>query len=265
MKVEPVVDERALVVENTEKTLVIADIHIGIECELMELGIRIPSQLPSILDRVKRILREREVDRIVIVGDVKHSITHPPYHERKDVEHFLRELVDYAPVDIALGNHDGGLANMIPEDIRDSVSIHPSSGFVHDSVGYFHGHAWMDKSLLEGELLVCGHNHPHVSFVDSLGCTITLPCWIRTLVDVKDLQEYSGLCSEIPLIVAPAFCTLSKGISFNDPETKPLGPIFSVVNLDDAKCYLLDGTYLGTIKELKKFSKPENLMSREEQ
>ncbi len=41
----PLLNEPALVVENTIKTLVIADIHLGIEWDLYSSGISIPSQI----------------------------------------------------------------------------------------------------------------------------------------------------------------------------------------------------------------------------
>ena len=43
MRLKPLIDEPAMVVENEFKTLVIADLHLGIEAELREKGVNIGS------------------------------------------------------------------------------------------------------------------------------------------------------------------------------------------------------------------------------
>ncbi|MDD1662850.1 MAG: metallophosphoesterase, partial [Methanomicrobiales archaeon] len=64
----------ALVVENTMRVLVIADLHIGIESDLDVHGIHIPSQGRGRLDRVVTCMEEGKPDLVLLLGDVKHSV-----------------------------------------------------------------------------------------------------------------------------------------------------------------------------------------------
>ena len=47
LEIQPIINEPALFIGD-KKILVIADLHIGIESELMELGLHAPSQTSSI-------------------------------------------------------------------------------------------------------------------------------------------------------------------------------------------------------------------------
>ena len=73
LTVQPIPGEPALFVQNTSATLVIADLHIGIERELYRSGINIPSQTKKIFDRLLKLIADHSPDRIVLLGDVKHN------------------------------------------------------------------------------------------------------------------------------------------------------------------------------------------------
>lgn len=254
-ELQPVVDERALVVEGDERTLVVADLHIGIEYELHREGVHIPSHTPKLLERLEHLLGYG-FDRVVLLGDVKHTIGGVSPRERSELPSALERLAELAHVDIVLGNHDAGIAELVPE----GVEVHPSGGVVLDGVGYVHGHAWMGSELLGADMIVCAHTHPLVKFVDSLGCSVTLPCWLRTTLSGEVLSSALGSdAHDMPLVVVPAFCTLCGGVVVNDPDSELLGPLFSsgAADVEHAECYLLDGTHLGPLSRLMRFSRRE--------
>ena len=57
-----------------EKTLVVSDLHIGIEESLNKRGVLIPrSQFNDLLIKLKLILNKVEVKRVVFNGDLKHE------------------------------------------------------------------------------------------------------------------------------------------------------------------------------------------------
>ncbi|MDQ1282572.1 MAG: uncharacterized protein QG666_361, partial [Euryarchaeota archaeon] len=56
------------------RVLVAADIHLGLEHELMLGGICIPSQTEKILSRMLSYLDEIKPDRLVLLGDIKHNV-----------------------------------------------------------------------------------------------------------------------------------------------------------------------------------------------
>ena len=251
--ISPLVNEPALSVENTIRTLVIADIHLGIEWELYYSGISIPSQVEKRTARIRDYIKTTVPERIVLLGDIKHNVPRTSWQEKKEVPAFLEELAGFAPVDIVPGNHDGDIGELIPEN----VFMHDMRGFVLDGVGYFHGHTWPDASLLCASHVVMSHNHPTIRLVDTLGHGVSEPVWIRTHFIEKAIMEHYGdvKWSDPEVVIMPAFNELCGGIPFNESiHEELLGPVFAnhAIELEKARAFLLDGTDLGSIEGIKK-------------
>ena len=150
---QPLVNEPALTVGST---LVLADLHIGIEHELALSGINIPSQVDRRIDRVLRYLATTNAQRVVLLGDVKHTISKTSALERHDIPRFLRSLAECAPVDILPGNHDAGIEYWLPRDSRFRIEIHPSKGCSINGAGLLHGHTWPSSDLLHCDYVIMG-------------------------------------------------------------------------------------------------------------
>jgi hypothetical protein len=88
----------ALVVENTRRVLVIADLHIGIESDLDAHGIHIPSQGRGRLDRVITCIDEGKPDLVLLLGDVKHSVPITTRQEYRELPVLLEEIRGRAPL-----------------------------------------------------------------------------------------------------------------------------------------------------------------------
>lgn len=256
VKIEPLLDTPVLVVKNEVKTLVIADLHIGIEYDLYKSGIRIPSQTQKQLAKLIDYIEKIDPERILLLGDVKHNVPIISYQERGDVPKFLGELAKLAPIDIVPGNHDGNLGFLIPKGA--DIAIHSSRGFLRDEIGYFHGHAWPSAKILSAKHVVMAHNHPAVLFTDKLGHRSILPAWIRANFDENIIRQHYHITADkkIPrcLTIMPAFNELCGGIPFNEGSHEDLlGPISTsgAIKLESADAYLLDGTYIGKIKNLR--------------
>ncbi len=251
--ISPLLNEPALMVENSFRTLVIADIHLGIEWELYHSGISIPSRVEKRAARIREYIRRVSPERIVLLGDIKHNVPRTSWQEKQEVPAFLEGLAGFAPVDIVPGNHDGGIEELIPEN----VSVHDMRGFVLDSTGYFHGHTWPGESLLYASHVVMSHNHPTIRLVDVLGHAVSEPVWIRTRFIEKAIMEHFGEVrwNDPEVIIMPAFNELCGGIPFNESiHEELLGPVFAnhAIELEKARAFLLDGTGLGTIGGIKK-------------
>ena len=251
---QPLVNEPALTMDDT---LVLADLHIGIEHELALSGINIPSQIERRVDRALRYLAAAKAQRVVLLGDVKHTISKTSALERHDIPLFLRSLADYVPVDIIPGNHDAGIEYWLPRDSRFRIEIHPSKGCSIHGAGLVHGHTWPSLDLLRCDCVIMGHNHPIVRMADPLGHISAKPVWIRTrFVESVFRERYPEIdgYADPRVIIMPAFNELVGGIAFNEAcyETL-LGPVFSnrAIALEHAQAYLLDGTYLGTVEQLR--------------
>ena len=260
IELAPLLDSPALVARNDDVSLIVADIHLGIEYDLYYSGINIPTQIAGRIERIKSYIEEAKPDRIILLGDIKHNVPRTSYQEADEVPRFLDELAKYAVVDIIPGNHDGGIEHLIPRN--PDISLHGSRGAVIDGVAYFHGHTWPDPGLLKYDHWVISHNHPTVKLTDNVGHTITRQAWIRAKLSRDAVAaNYKGdefAWSDPEIVIVPSFNELCGGIAFNESwHDDLLGPLFTshAVRLEEAQVYLLDGTFMGTIDNLRKYSR----------
>lgn len=268
VELTPLLDAPALVVKDEATSLVIADVHLGIEYDLYYSGINIPSQIARRMDRIKGYIGEVDPDRIILLGDIKHNVPRTSFQEADEVPMFLGELAKTALVDIIPGNHDGGIERLIPRN--PDISLHDSRGAIIDGVAYFHGHTWPGPALLACKHWVISHNHPTIKLTDNVGHTITRQAWIRARLDATHVKpNYAAeefTWSDPEVYIVPSFNELCGGIAFNESwHDDLLGPLFTshAIRLEDAQVYLLDGTFMGTIENLRKYSRERFKAPRE--
>jgi putative SbcD/Mre11-related phosphoesterase len=257
VKAIPIPGKPALMLKmDHDRIVVITDLHLGIEHELAEKGISLPSQIPRLKAGLTALLNEKRANRLIILGDVKHNIPVTTWHEWRELPELFEELARLAKIDIIRGNHDGDLEGMVPRE----VTIHDPHGIVlgkRKRVGLMHGHTWPAPELINTELIIAGHNHPAIEFRDELGGRSIEPVWLRASLDPHKLPKrlISAAGKRLPeLIVVPAFSELVGGAALNRGLPKELiGPLFrsGAVRLEEAEAYLLDGTFLGKIRMLR--------------
>ncbi len=268
----------ALVKTEKNRTLLIADPHIGWEMELQEKGIHVPSQTGKLLNKLTAILSEYKPDALVVLGDVKYTVISSELGEWHDIPDFFKKLQPYvANISIVRGNHDANLEPLLPEN----VALLPATGAVIGDVGVFHGHKWPSPAILGCKTLVMGHLHPVVVFRDPTGCKMTRQVWMRADVDSEALarillrksnikvagsveetlqKHFNVKLKALELYIMPSFNDFLGGRPIN--ETRPrkeigaealIGPVLrsEAVDVDDSELYLLDGTYLGTLNQLR--------------
>lgn len=236
--------ERAVKVEDI---LVLGDLHIGYEAELFQSGISIPSQTCRMFERIKKLIKEMNVNKILFLGDVKHNIPFPSFQERIELFGFFKDLEEIAKVIIVKGNHDGDIEKYLPSGIK----ITGGSGIKIKNLGFAHGHAWINKELLKCKYLFLAHEHPAIEFRDRLGYKAIEPCWIIAKpLKEKFENKFKEKCRIRKIIVIPAFNHLIGGMSFNRLEFKPLGANTNFIDLENAEVYLTHGVYLGELKNL---------------
>lgn len=262
IQIDPLIDEPALVVSNETKSLVVADIHLGIEWDLYRSGFSIPSRMKYGLERILKYIDQVAPERIILLGDVKHNVPQISWQERDEIPYFLSVLSDHADVEIFPGNHDGGIEYLLPD--RKNITVHPARGAIIEDVGYFHGHTWPDPKMFKAEYIITAHNHPTIRLTDSLGYAMVEQSWIRTRLNLPVLQEHfsslelekdSENWNDPEMIIVPSFNELCGGVAFNESlHDDLLGPLFSSrgVDIDNAQAYLLDGTQLGKLKNIRK-------------
>ena len=189
------------------------------------------------------------VDEVIILGDVKHNVPLTSRQEHYEIPSIFNGLKGKVKeVHVTPGNHDGNLKNMLP----DWVILHNSKGFVHEGVGFYHGHTWPSKEVMNCSQVVIAHEHPTIQFIETLGERDTRPCWAKAkFIPEATKKYYPG--SKPELIIIPAFNDILGGTPLNEKEVKFLSPVLTnkLVDMDDAEIYLLNGTFLGKLKDLR--------------
>jgi len=241
---QPLIDEPALLLKE-KKLLVVADLHIGIESELRESGVQVPSQTKLMEERLISILSKNKINDVLFLGDIKHTIPSSTYQERTDVRNFLAVIQTMSTVHILPGNHDGNIDRLLSTGIQ----LHPSEGFVFEGIGFAHGHRKPSPEIMRCDHVVIGHSHPTVMLMDRLGYRTFEQCWVRgpTIPDVLKQKYPDSPTSQILLM--PAFNPLCGGTAVN--QDMILGPFNSILDIENAEVYLLDGSSLGKVKDLK--------------
>lgn len=269
----------ALIKSGKAKTLVIADPHIGWEIALQSRGINVPSQTSRLLQQLVVVISKYKPDALLILGDVKNTVVTAKSSEWHDIPEFFTDLENYVKdIAIVLGNHDANLEPLLPESVR----LLPSTGTAVGNVGFFHGHKWPSPALLKCRILVMGHLHPVVVFRDPAGFKITSQVWVKAKCDTNQLSKvllqkqrikiegtpeetvekyYDFKPKTCQLFIIPSFNDFLGGrpINLTNPTREGktrtmIGPVLrsEAVDLNNSEIYLLDGTYLGTLNQLRK-------------
>ncbi|MFX0068939.1 MAG: metallophosphoesterase [Candidatus Hodarchaeota archaeon] len=279
MKIQPVINSPALIIETKrERILCVADLHLGYEFKLAILGIKIPNQTPRILERLENLIEQTNPSHLIVLGDLKHQII-TIFPQKFRINSFLKKIANLTRISIIPGNHDGDISKALPE----GTILHPPQGTLIEerkAVALIHGHAWPFPELFKADYLIMGHNHPSIQFKDSLGFRSIEPAWIRAKLDIQKLVggylKYVGVRTKDPLksfeekfdlvpkqpnlIIMPTFNHLLGGLPLNLKKPKLLGPLLQADSdsVREGGAFLLDGSYLGRIKDLEKLAEPES-------
>jgi putative SbcD/Mre11-related phosphoesterase len=238
--VEPVPGEPAATATlGDERALVVADYHAGIEDGLRyEQGISLDSRAKARRDRMGSLVERTDPDRVVVLGDLMHSIAGPGGAERGEIE-VLLESID-RPVTLVKGNHDGDIESWV------DCTVTPGDGVRLGDVGFVHGHTWPSKDVLSSDVVCVGHEHPCVRLEDSVGGSRIERVWLRGKLNPEAFEAQYGddVAKDGRLVVFPAFNDLTGGTWVNVAGQGFLAP-FLPDGLADGETYLLDGTRLG--------------------
>lgn len=245
MKIEFIRDGPALVIEGEERLLIVADTHFGIEADLAAHGLHFRSRSRGRLERLQTTIDLARPDKLILLGDVKHSIPTLTRQEYDELPGILDSLRDRLPLRVFPGNHDIGIERFLDPD-----ELMPKEGAVLDGTGYLHGHMYPSPDLA-GHLIVAGHHHPLLSIRDEVGCALQAPAYIRTHLDpVKiGLENPAGGKKPIRALFVPAFNEIA-GYDILKIAKDPFSPISRCMLHDETEIILADGTYIGSLKSI---------------
>jgi hypothetical protein len=271
----------ALVKTQKTRAIVVADLHIGWEIALWNEGIHVPTQTPKLLKKLADLITAYKPEKLLILGDVKHTVATAETMEWHDVPDFFGALEKQVrEICVIRGNHDGNIEPLL----IDTIKILPASGVVLGDVGFFHGHQWPSPALLKCKTLVMGHVHPVVVFRDPAGFRVMRQVWVKANCNAAKLtkvllQKHKVKIENHPeatlykhykikprssrLFIMPSFNDFLGGRPLNEKRfaggakaETVAGPVLrsEAVDMKNAETYLLDGTFLGTLEQLKSLS-----------
>jgi putative SbcD/Mre11-related phosphoesterase len=224
--------------------MVIGDLHIGVESHLGSKGFHLPSRTAELRDVLLNI--SGDATRLIVIGDVKDSVPGSTKQEYREIPDFFNTMLErFNIVDVVVGNHDTQIEEFLPKH----VNVIPATGLVVGDTGLVHGHTWPSADVMSSETLIMAHNHPTVMFRDGIGKRSTEQCWFRA--EFTDAESvYDQRPNEV--IMIPSFNRLLGGSPVNVKGEGFLGPLMNsgMVDAENARVFLLDGTYLGKRRNL---------------
>jgi len=241
MDIQPIHGHPALRIDDA---IIIADLHIGVEGHLGSKGFHLPSRTNVMKEDLLDIADD--ASRLIVLGDVKDSVPGSNKQEYREIPDFFQAMLEhFNVVDVVIGNHDTQIEGFLPKH----VNIHPASGLRIGGIGMVHGHTWPSPDVMASEMLIIAHNHPTVMLMDGMGRRATEPCWFRA-----PFRESVANYIEHPkeMIMMPSFNRLLGGAPVNVTEERFLGPLVNseIVDIEEARIFLLDGVCLGKRKDL---------------
>ena len=243
MDLQPVYGIPAL---KADTNLVIGDLHIGVESHLRSKGFHLVSHTSDMFNAIMEA-SEDDVNRLVVIGDVKDSVPGSTKQEYAEIPDFFEKLFErFDIIDVVRGNHDTQIEEFLPSRVK----IRPASGLKIGDVGFIHGHTWPSEDVMACDTLVMAHNHPAVMFRDGVGRQMTEPCWFRGSFKETEDERFPALPGRF--LVIPAFNRMLGGSPVNVLDEDLLGPVLNsgLLDLDNAHLYLLDGIDLGKRSDL---------------
>ncbi|MEM7816458.1 MAG: metallophosphoesterase [Candidatus Aenigmatarchaeota archaeon] len=226
LREEPV----ALLEVERKRYLIVADLHIGITKELKSHGIYLPSEGETLVKKLNDVGKKTNVKNLIILGDLKHNISGAKKEEFLEVKKFLSRL-DFDKIIIIKGNHDGKIEN-IAKNVNKKIKIEKRFIKIKDTL-LTHGHISI-KENINVKRIIIAHVHPYIRIIDRLKASYYERVWLR----YEDDRE---------IIIMPNFNELCGATIVNEQEL--IGPIARKINKKEFEVYLLDGTYLGKIKD----------------
>ncbi len=228
-----------------QHTLVISDLHLGIEDALHKEGLLLPRQhLTKVRQRLQKIFlslaitAENPLNRLIVNGDLRHQFGPLSKQESKESLALIGWLTEHSKIlTLIEGNHDGRLewlAEQFP-------SVELKKSYLEEIFFFIHGDIIPDEIPDAAKWIVIGHEHPAISLRDPVTHRFeTFKCFMR------------GQYQNKQLLVQPSFNLLIQGTDLC--KAAVLSPFLRQNNLPAFLIYLVadNGTIFdfGPLKKL---------------
>ena len=150
-----------------EKTLLIADLHLGKANHFRKAGIPVPAEVKqSNFDKFAALLLDFNPEKVLILGDLFHSDFNQSW---EDMIHIIKQF-KHIKFELVIGNHD----------IMDLKRYQEANLHLHDEGLIIDPFIFTHHPLEEvpfGLFNLCGHIHPGVRLSGKGRATLRLPCF----------------------------------------------------------------------------------------
>ncbi len=228
----------ALLVDE-EKLLVAGDLHIGTEFKLRSSGMHFPNASRRMAVQLLQAYGRSKAKGIVLLGDVKDSITYPSREEMAAMADFFNTL-EGIDLTIVKGNHDAHIQSILD---RLGYKADVCNELLLEKTALIHGNALPSAEAMLKERIVSAHSHIAAEINGR-----TEKAWLIANLSTGAKKFYKGYNRRAKLVIMPAFNELIVGIRVNSDLEWHMPLIRNgIFTAEKAKVYDLDGDLVGTI------------------
>jgi DNA ligase-associated metallophosphoesterase len=187
-----------------QKTLIIADLHIGKTGHFRKAGIPVPQKIyQEDLQRLFTRILFFKAEQLIIAGDLSHS------KDNKELELFKKWRNDLQLLQITLvnGNHD-----ILEDAWYKEVNIYRTDKHSVDNFSFYHDPAAIDNSL--SQYSFAGHLHPAITIRGKGRQALQFPCFYfgHLHAILPAFSRFSGFAQVQPKPGEHVFAIVEKGI-----------------------------------------------------
>jgi putative SbcD/Mre11-related phosphoesterase len=231
----------ALVI-NKEKALVVGDLHIGLNLKFRERGLHFQNATNRLAEKLLKAYEASNAKSIVILGDIKESITSPSFGEYKEIKTFF-DAMRGIDIKVVKGNHDGGIENVL-KNVGFESNV--SKEFIIGGVALTHGNTWPSEEAMNSRYLVIGHGHFAVrrdSGIEKI--------WFTAPVSKGAKKRYEKYNKREKLVVVPPFNELIMGSTLDSEAKNHLLVLKNdVFSFKQGEAYDLQKKRIGSVLEI---------------
>jgi len=228
----------ALVINGNEKSLVIADLHLGFEAKLSSNNIYLGknTSVTETAKDIEKILDKIKPESLIILGDIKSGIKSITKTEWNTIPTFFEIIKKRIDVTIIPGNHDANIEKLIPS----GITLASSKGIVIENMLLTHGHTMPSENFSNVNKIIMGHLHP--VFFEEKSLLNGKRVWVS--LKSKKQKIFPSRAGELEITILPSF---NKYFYATQKKfyKKSISPIIERMETLQAKIVDLDGTIIG--------------------
>ena len=189
----------ALVINGNEKSLVIADLHLGFEAKLSSNNIYLGknTSVTETAKDIEKILDKTKPESLILLGDIKSGIKSITKTEWNTIPTFFEIIKKRIDVTVIPGNHDANIEKLIPR----GITLASSKGIIVDDILLTHGHTMPTENFSQVNTIVMGHVHPvffqEGSLINGERVWVTIRC--------EKHKIFSSRSGEIEITILPSY------------------------------------------------------------